>query len=303
MIQSIDVELTRPGVRPVIYASAGDMYSRQVEMHLYASGVPYTPPEGTTCLIGWERVSGAPSNVPEDRYNTYSRIMDADKTVRPAYTLDGNTLTIELEWRMCEVPGDVEVTAVLAGPGDSRLHAWLMLCRVEKSVVTAQRGLALPSESASVAAERAAQAAEDAAEARASAAPAAANAADAAADLAEAASRAEAAANRAEAAAPVEGAVISVNGKGGVVVLDAYDVGAVPAPEAAGIQPGMLLAVKEVTAGGKIVTEAVDPPSDEGFVEMEQDAVIPVEQRRKGTLYGLITHRLSDEPEAATYAN
>lgn len=304
MIQSIDVELTRPGVRPVIYASAGDMYSRQVEMHLYASGVPYTPPDGTTCLIGWERVSGAPSNVPEDRYNTYSRIMDADKTVRPAYTLDGNTLTIELEWRMCEVPGDVEVTAVLAGPNDSRLHAWLMLCRVEKSVVTAQRGLALPSESASVAADRAAQAAEDAASASASAEQAAAEAEDSAADLEDAVKRAEAAAQRAESLAPTEGLVNSVNGKGGAVVLDAYDVGAVPAPAATeGVQPGMLLAVNEITADGKIITEAVDPPSDEGFVEMEQDAVIPVEQRRKGTLYGLITHRLSDEPEAATYAN
>ena len=122
------------------------------------------------------------------------------------------------------------------------------------------------------------------------------------ADLADAVKRAEAAAQRAESLAPTEGLVNSVNGKGGVVVLDAYDVGALPSPATtAGVQAGMLLAVKEVTSDGKIITEAINRPNDAGYIEMEES--IPVEQRKYGTLYGLITHDLSDEDEPVTYNN
>jgi len=86
------------------------------------------------------------------------------------------------------------------------------------------------------------------------------------------------------------------------VVLDAYDVGALPSPATtAGVQAGMLLAVKEVTSDGKIITEAVQPPNDAGYIEMEES--IPVEQRKYGTLYGLITHDLSDEDEPVTFNN
>lgn len=85
------------------------------------------------------------------------------------------------------------------------------------------------------------------------------------------------AAQRAESLAPTEGLVNSVNGKGGVVTLDAYDVGALPSPATtAGVQAGMLLAVKEVTSDGKIITEAVEPPNDAGFVEITEN--IPAEQ-------------------------
>ena len=50
------------------------------------------------------------------------------------------------------------------------------------------------------------------------------------------AARAEAAAHRAELAAPETGKVVSVNGKGGVVILTAEDVGAMPASGAAVVQ-------------------------------------------------------------------
>ena len=50
------------------------------------------------------------------------------------------------------------------------------------------------------------------------------------------AARAEAAAARAEAAAPETGKVVSVNGKGGAVILTAEDVGAMPASGAAVVQ-------------------------------------------------------------------
>lgn len=87
---------------------------------------------------------------------------------------------------------------------------------------------------------------------------------EAAASQAKAASasadRAEAAAQRAEAVAPGEGSVISVNGKGGRVQLDAGDVGALPLPAAPAA--GCLLRIQAIDSEtGDVTTETI-PESD-----------------------------------------
>lgn len=279
--QTVRIDLTSPGgFAPVIHAVAGDIYSRFVRMELYQGGVLYEPPSGTTCVIGWRR---------GETYGAYSSILEEDgSSLHPAWELEDNVLTIELDWHVCQHPGDVAVNVSLNGEGGSRLHTWELCCRVARGAVADADDPTKPSESATEAANRAEAAA--------------AEAQDSAADLEDAVKRAEAAAQRAESLAPTEGLVNSVNGKGGVVVLDAYDVGALPSPATtAGVQAGMLLAVKEVTSDGKIITEAIDPPNDAGYIEMEES--IPVEQRKYGTLYGLITHDLSDEDEPVTYNN
>lgn len=279
--QTVRIDLTSPGgFAPVIHAVAGDIYSRFVRMQLYQNGVLYEPPSGTTCVIGWRR---------GETYGAYSSILEEDgSSSHPAWELEDNVLTIELDWHVCQHPGDVAVNVSLNGEGGSRLHTWELCCRVARGAVADADDPTKPSESATDAANRAEAAA--------------AEAQDSAADLADAVKRAEAAAQRAESLAPTEGLVNSVNGKGGVVVLDAYDVGALPSPATtAGVQAGMLLAVKEVTSDGKIITEAIEPPNDAGYIEMEES--IPVEQRKYGTLYSLITHDLSDEDEPVTYNN
>lgn len=279
--QTVRIDLTSPGgFAPVIHAVAGDIYSRFVRIELYQGGVLYEPPSGTTCVIGWRR---------GETYGAYSSILEEDgSSSHPAWELEDNVLTIELDWHVCQHPGDVAVNVSLNGEGGSRLHTWELCCRVARGAVADADDPTKPSESATEAANRAEAAA--------------AEAQDSAADLEDAVKRAEAAAQRAESLAPTEGLVNSVNGKGGVVVLDAYDVGALPSPATtAGVQAGMLLAVKEVTSDGKIITEAIDPPNDAGYIEMEES--IPVEQRKYGTLYGLITHDLSDEDEPVTYNN
>lgn len=279
--QTVRIDLTSPGgFAPVIHAVAGDIYSRFVRMELYQGGVLYEPPSGTTCVIGWRR---------GETYGAYSSILEEDgSSSHPAWELEDNVLTIELDWHVCQHPGDVAVNVSLNGEGGSRLHTWELCCRVARGAVADADDPTKPSESATEAANRAEAAA--------------AEAQDSAADLEDAVKRAEAAAQRAESLAPTEGLVNSVNGKGGVVVLDAYDVGALPSPATtAGVQAGMLLAVKEVTSDGKIITEAINPPNDAGYIEMEES--IPVEQRKYGTLYGLITHDLSDEDEPVTFNN
>ena len=279
--QTVRIDLTSPGgFAPVIHAVAGDIYSRFVRMELYQNGVLYEPPSGTTCVIGWRR---------GETYGAYSSILEEDgSSSHPAWELEDNVLTIELDWHVCQHPGDVAVNVSLNGEGGSRLHTWELCCRVARGAVADADDPTKPSESATEAANRAEAAA--------------AKAQDSAADLEDAVKRADAAARRAEALVPTEGLVNSVNGKGGVVVLDAYDVGALPSPATtAGVQAGMLLAVKEVTSDGKIITEAINPPNDAGYIEMEES--IPVEQRKYGTLYSLITHKLSDEDEPVTFNN
>ena len=279
--QTVRIDLTSPGgFAPVIHAVAGDIYSRFVRMELYQGGVLYEPPSGTTCVIGWRR---------GETYGAYSSILEEDgSSSHPAWELEDNVLTIELDWHVCQHPGDVAVNVSLNGEGGSRLHTWELCCRVARGAVADADDPTKPSESATEAANRAEAAA--------------AKAQDSAADLEDAVKRADAAARRAEALVPTEGLVNSVNGKGGVVVLDAYDVGALPSPATtAGVQAGMLLAVKEVTSDGKIITEAINPPNDAGYIEMEES--IPVEQRKYGTLYSLITHKLSDEDEPVTFNN
>lgn len=278
----VAIDIASPnGPPPVVHAVAGDIYSRFLQMHLYAGGVPFEPPSGTTCTIGWRRQNGDSG--------AYNSILEEDgSSSHPAWELEGNVLTIELDWHVCQHPGDVAVNVSLNGEGGSRLHTWELCCRVARGAVADADDPTKPSESATEAANRAEAAA--------------AEAQDSAADLEDAVKRAEAAAQRAESLAPTDGLVNSVNGKGGVVVLDAYDVGALPSPATtAGVQAGMLLAVKEVTSDGKIITEAIDPSNDTGYIEMEES--IPVEQRKYGTLYGLITHNLSDEDEPVTFNN
>ena len=245
----VAIDIASPnGPPPVVHAVAGDIYSRFLQMHLYAGGVPFEPPGGTTCTIGWRRQNGDSG--------AYNSILEEDgSSSHPAWELEGNVLTIELDWHVCQHPGDVAVNVSLNGEGGSRLHTWELCCRVARGAVADADDPTKPSESATDAANRAEQAAADAQ--------------DSAADLADAVKRA---------------------------------VGALPSPATtAGVQAGMLLAVKEVTSDGKIITEAIDPPNDAGYIEMEEN--IPVEQRKYGTLYVLITHDLSDEDEPVTFNN
>ena len=278
--QIIDVELSRPGWQANIFAVAGDRYSRYIEVHLYNGGQTYEPPSGTTCMIGWWRN--------DTEFGSYNSVMTEDGSTRQAWSIDGNVVTIELNWQIAQKAGKVGVNVALIGTDGSRLSTWEMLCDVQRGPVAEADDPTKPSESATDAANRAEAAA--------------AEAQDSAADLEDAVKRAEAAAQRAEALVPTEGLVNSVNGKGGVVVLDAYDVGALPSPATtAGVEAGMFLTVKEVTAEGKIITEAVEPPNDAGFVEITEN--IPAEQRKAGVLYGLVVMDLSAETEPATFNN
>lgn len=121
-------------------------------------------------------------------------------------------------------------------------------------------------------ADAAVQAAQNSAASEASAARQAQAAADAAeraalngSRAATSASRAESTALRAESFAPEDGTLLSVNGKGGAVVLDAQDVGALPAPVAP--QAGALLRVLSIRSDGSLVVDTVTPAALKTLLE------------------------------------
>lgn len=321
--QTIPIELTRPGPLPVVYATAGDIYSRRIALQLYSSGTPYTPPEGTTCLIGWRRPDGVAGN--------YDTITESDgESTHNAWQLEGSTLTIELADKVCAQTGDTAVNVALIGTDGSRLHTWELVCRVERGAVADSDHGYQPSETATEAADRAEKAAQAAEatlgqvqtsiskateaatqEAKAAAQQAedalgqvqsridqatteATRAAEQAATQAQTeAGNAEASAGRAEAAAEKleetlkTGPVVSVNGKTGTVTLTAKDLQALPLPDAP--QAGQVLVVKEVAEDGSVTLETKASVGG-GFVLME-DEEIPPEERTEHTLYFQVTDK------------
>ena len=261
--QTVRIDLTSPGgFAPVIHAVAGDIYSRFVRMELYQNGVLYEPPSGTTCVIGWRR---------GETYGAYSSILEDDgSSSHPAWELEDNVLTIELDWHVCQHPGDVAVNVSLNGEGGSRLHTWELCCRVARGAVADAEDPTKPSESATEAANRAEKAAKDAEavlgqvdnkiddavqgvtdEAK-----------QAAKDAAASAGQAAASAGKVDAALEeldemlVDGPVVSVNGKTGRVTLTAADVQALGLPAAP--KAGQLLVVKSVGEDGSITVGTAD---------------------------------------------
>lgn len=288
MTQIMDIELARPGYLTPVYATAGDKYSRFVEMHLYENGAPYTPPSGTTCLVGWRREGGAAGN--------YSTITESDETsTRAAYELEGSVLTVELSEDVCRLPGRVYLNVALQGTDGERLHTWELLCSVERGAVADSESGSQPSESASEAADRAEAAAAEAEAALgqvdgkidAAVAGVTAEAQQAAQDAAASAGQAAASAGQVEAALEEldglleDGPVVSVNGKTGRVTLTAADVQALGLPAAP--KAGQLLVVKSVGEDGSITVGTADSAPGGGLVV--SDTYIPVEDREEGMLY------------------
>lgn len=91
------------------------------------------------------------------------------------------------------------------------------------------------------------------------------------------AARAEAAAARAEAAAPETGKVVSVNGKGGAVILTAEDVGAMPASGAAVVQ--------SIRLEGRTLTVTMADGSEKSFATQDTTS-LPAMTGVLGTEHG-----------------
>ena len=278
--QIIDVELSRPGWQANIFAVAGDMYSRYIEVHLYNGGQPYEPPSGTTCMIGWWRN--------DTEFGSYNSVMTDDHSTRQAWSIDGNVVTIELNWQIAQKAGKVGVNVALIGTDGSRISTWEMLCDVQRGPVAEADDPTLPSESASEAADRAEAAAADAEAALgqvddkidAAVQGVTDEAKQAAKNAAASAEKVDAALNELDGMLE-NGPVVSVNGKTGRVTLTAADVKALGLPAAP--KAGQLLVVQSVGEDGSITVGTADSAPGGGLVV--SDTYIPVENRTEGMLY------------------
>lgn len=154
-------------------------------------------------------------------------------------------------------PGSYDTCEILPTEGDSPPPSATLYEQFVAQVLSSAL-------SAQAASQQASQSASDASGAVGQAAGAVTDAQAQAQAAEQAAERAEAAALRAEGAAPVEGPVISVNSKGGRVVLDAADVGALPLPASAAA--GSLLRVQSVESEAGLTVEAVPEAELTGFV-------------------------------------
>ena len=253
--QIIDVELSRPGWQANIFAVAGDMYSRYIEVHLYNGGQPYEPPSGTTCMIGWWRN--------DTEFGSYNSVMTEDGSTRQAWSIDGNVVTIELNWQIAQKAGKVGVNVALIGTDGSRISTWEMLCDVQRGPVAEADDPTLPSESATEAADRAEKAAKDAEAALgqvddkidAAVQGVTDEATQAAKDAAASAGKVDEALKELDGMLE-DGPVVSVNGKTGRVTLTAADVKALGLPAAP--KAGQLLVIEAVGEDGSITVGTAD---------------------------------------------
>ena len=91
---------------------------------------------------------------------------------------------------------------------------------------------------------------------------------------------------------------LSVNGKGGVVVLTAKDVGALASPAAPVV--GQMLVVESINQEtGEIQLKTVEPPANRGDGYVRMLTEIPIEERTPNTLYALVRGEAS-EPQIMT---
>ena len=185
--------------------------------------------------------------------------LDADDSVTVDRRLTGSTGG---QWMLAAVsgsgytaytrPGSYDVYATLPTDGGSEELPPSVYEQFVARVLESASTAATAAQSASASAERCTSSA-------AQAQTAARQASTSSTAAAGCASQAEAAAARAEELAPADGQVLSVNGKSGVVVLRAQDVGALPRPA----QPaaGSLLRVLSVNPDtGALLTDTTPPP-------------------------------------------
>lgn len=92
----IRTDLIRPTLPVTVHAVQGDQNTRCLELRLYASGNPFSLPEGATVAMRYRKRDGT--------RGYYDTLPDGT----PAWSAEGNTVTIRLAPQMLTVPGTVE---------------------------------------------------------------------------------------------------------------------------------------------------------------------------------------------------
>lgn len=92
----ISSDLMSPGFPPLVHAVQGEQYSRQVLMHLYNGGTPWTVPGGVDIALRYQKSDGT--------VGYYDTLPDGQK----AWSAEENRVTIQLAPQMLTVAGGVD---------------------------------------------------------------------------------------------------------------------------------------------------------------------------------------------------
>lgn len=92
---TISSDLMTPGFPPLVYAVQGEQYSRQITMHLYDGGLPWTVPGGVYIAMRYSK--------PDGTKGYYDTLPDGSR----AWSASGNQVNIFVAPQMLAVPGFV----------------------------------------------------------------------------------------------------------------------------------------------------------------------------------------------------
>lgn len=118
----IVLDLSRPGVEPVVYAKQWDKLSRYIEVSLYAGSAAFTPPTGATYEVRGVK--------PDNTVLKYSK----DEAGAAAVTVSGHKATITLAQQALACPGDVKMELAIKS-GAEILTSFRFILRVEQSAL------------------------------------------------------------------------------------------------------------------------------------------------------------------------
>ena len=108
-MQTIYLDISNRGVIPVIYAKQGDV-GRKVEVVLTNSGLPYEPEAGSAFSAWYSGASGV---------GNYTDIGG-----KPAFSVSGNKVMVELITQMLENAGEGILCLVLSRAGGDQIGLW-----------------------------------------------------------------------------------------------------------------------------------------------------------------------------------
>lgn len=117
----IRIDLQRPGIETQIYAMQDDKYCRSLKILLFAAGVPWIIPEGTSVLVRYRK--------PDGTGGTYDTLPDGNI----ASSMTENALTVELAPQVFTVAGPVSLTVTMI-KGDQQLTTFSALVQVSPNV-------------------------------------------------------------------------------------------------------------------------------------------------------------------------
>lgn len=114
-MQTVKIDIDRPGIMPTIHAMQGDALTRFIKFEFYASGQPYDL-SGKTAQVGYQMRGGL-----EGAYDTITLPGGSN---RPACVIDSNSVTVELA-EVLTIDGNTgHITLAISTEEGGRLHSW-----------------------------------------------------------------------------------------------------------------------------------------------------------------------------------